>query len=73
MAIREIITLGFGPQSPVHFIPTLGFGLSNLAPPNVPGIEYRWGGDRMHYRYEKYKRLHYRWGGDRMHYRLNEE
>lgn len=49
MAIREIVTLGFGAISPVNFIPTIGFGLASLSPPDVPGIEFTAPKNALHF------------------------
>jgi hypothetical protein len=49
MAIREIVTLGFGASSPVNFIPTIGFGGASLSPPDVAGIEFTAPGNALHF------------------------
>lgn len=41
-------------------------------PPDVPGIEYVWRGDRLHHTWNG-ARLHYVWRGDRLHYSQGEE
>ena len=46
--------------------------VSVVVPPEVPGIECLWTGDRLHYKWNE-TRLHYVWNGDRLHYNAKEE
>jgi len=68
MAIKDIVTVGYGSFSSVNKIPTRGFG----SVVQIPGIEYRAADTRLHYRASD-NRLHYRAADTRLHYRGDEQ
>lgn len=69
MAVRDVITLGYGSFSNVRFVPVLGY-LGETAP-TFPGVEYALDGRRCHYR-ESGDRTHYAEDHARCHYRATE-
>lgn len=68
----SVLSMGYGSWGSVNLLPTLGYGTGAVTPPSVPGIEYVWRGDRLHWVW-KGDRLKYVWRGDRLHYVGSEE
>jgi len=67
MAIKDIVTVGYGSFSSVNKIPTRGFGSA----PSVPGVEMRIIGDRLHWAISD-NSLHYRQKNTSPEYVVNE-
>jgi hypothetical protein len=70
MAIRDVVTMGFGTWGTIPFVTRLGYGSSNETPISTPGLEFT-GRGRLHYVADEH-RLHYTATG-RLHYVVEEE
>lgn len=67
MAIRDIVTMGYGSFSRVGLIPVLGYGLgTDYIPPSVAGASFALGWDATHYDIDK--QTHYALDSGAMHY-----
>ena len=71
MAIKDIIGPGFVGTTTIKWIPTRGLSIGSSIVPDVEGVEYWAGDDRLHYKAEG-PRIHYATTDDRLHYKTRE-